>query len=155
MMQPVSAAMEKMTLFGKLKLVLRGPDGRIKAVRDIKNMKVYGTVNIIASAVAQGQTLSACYLGLGSGLTVASADTVLEGEKLSRTIGRYSHDANSPSWNLSFSFTDSPATVSIGQAGILTSLTGGILYLKATFALITKNSQDVLNVAWLQSIASV
>jgi hypothetical protein len=146
--------MEKMTLFGKLTLVLRGPDGRIKAVRSVPNMKVYGTFNVIASAVGQGQTLSACYLGLGSGPDVASADTALSGEVLSRTIGRYSHDANSPSWNLSFSFTDSPVTVSIGQAGILTSLTGGTLFLKATFARLTKMSQDLLNVAWLQSLAS-
>jgi len=156
---PATTAIEKMTLFGGLKLVLRGPDGRIKAVRHVKNMKVYGTVNIIASAVAQGQTLSANKLGLGSGPSVASADTTLSGEISqvaagNRTIGRYSHDANSPSWNLSFSFTDFPTTVSIGQAGILTSLTGGTLYLKASFSRITKNSQDVLNVAWLQSIAS-
>lgn len=153
-MMPAPAAIEKMTLFGGLTLVLRGPDGRIKAVRRVRNMKVYGTVNIIASAVAQGQTLSASYLGLGSGPDVASADTTLSGEVLSRTVGRYSHDANSPSWNLSFSFTDSPATVSIGQAGILTSYTGGTLFLKASFARITKNSQDVLNVAWLSSLAS-
>jgi len=155
MSAPAAAAIEKMTLFGGLKLVLRGPDGRIKAVRHVKNMKVYGTVNMIASGVTLGQgTLSATYLGLGSGPGVASADTTLSGEALSRTLGRYSHDANSPSWNLSFSFTDSPATVSIGQAGILTSLTGGTLYLKASFARITKNSQDVLNVSWLQSLAS-
>lgn len=160
MMPATPANIEKMTLFGGLKLVLRGPDGRIKAVRNVKNMKVYGTVNMIASGVTLGQgTLSATYLGLGSGLTVASADTALEGEVSqvaagNRTIGAYSHDANSPSWNLSFSFTDFPTTVSIGQAGILTSLTGGTLYLKATFAVVTKNSQDVLNVAWLQSLAS-
>lgn len=154
MMPAPSAMIEKMTLFGKVTLVLRGPDGRIKAVRHAWNMKVYGTFNIMASAVAQGQTLSASYLGLGSGPDVASADTVLSGEVLSRTVGRYSHDANSPSWNLSFSFTDSPATVSIGQAGILTSLTGGTLFLKATFARLTKHSQDVLNVAYLQSLAS-
>lgn len=153
-MQPMPAAIEKMTLFGKLSLVLRGPDGRIKAIRHARNMKVYGTVNIMASALAGSTSKSAAILGLGSGSDVVSADTALSGEVLSRTGGRYSHDANSPSWNLSFSFTDSPATVSIGQAGILTSLTGGVLYLKASFARITKNSQDVLNVAWLQSLAS-
>lgn len=159
MMPATPSNIEKMTLFGGLKMVLRGPDGRIKAVRHVTNMKVYGTFNIIASAVAQGQTLSAVYLGLGSGLTVASADTALEGEVSqvaagNRTIGNYSHDANNPNWNLSFSFTDFGTTVSIGQAGILTSLTGGTLFLKATFAVITKNSQDVLNVAWLSSLAS-
>lgn len=158
-MMQAPSPIEKMTLFGGLTLVLRGPDGRIKAVRRVKNMKVYGTVNIMASAVAQGQTLSASYLGLGSGPDVVSADTALSGEISivaagNRTVGRYSHDANSPSWNLSFSFTDFSVTVSIGQAGILTSLTGGTLYLKASFARITKNSQDLLNVAWLQSIAS-
>lgn len=159
MMQPPAAALERMTLFGKLSLVLRGPDGRIKAVRHAKNMKVYGTFNVIASNVTEGAGLSARYGAVGEGTSVASADTALDAEISqvaagNRTIGLYSHDANSPSWNLSFSFTDFPTTCSIGEAGILTSLTGGTLYLKATFAVITKNSQDVLNVAWLQSLAS-
>lgn len=158
-MQAPAVAMEKMTLFGKLSLVLRGPDGRIKAIRHAKNMKVYGTFNVMASNVTEGAGLSARYCGLGSGPSVASSDTALSGEISlvaagNRTVARYSHDANSPSWNLSFSFTDFDTTVSIGQAGILTSLTGGTLYLKATFARITKNSQDVLNVAWLQSVSS-
>jgi len=150
------AQMEKMVLYGKLTLVLRGPDGRIKAMRTVPNMKVYNTFNLLATIFGDSLGLPKTIncLGLGSGPDVASSDTALSGEVLSRTIGRYSHDANAPNWNLSFSFTDSPVTVSIGQAGILTSLTGGLLYLKATFARITKNSQDVLNVAYLQSLAS-
>jgi len=155
MMPATPAQVEKMTLFGKLSLVLRGPDGRIKAVRHARNHKVVGTFNVMASAICGSSSLSAVNLGLGSGPDVVSADTDLSGEVLSRTVGNYSHDAGSANWNLSFSFTDSPATVSIGQAGIFTSQTGGVLYLKATFARITKNSQDVLNVAWLSSIASV
>lgn len=159
MMSAMPSQIEKMTLFGKLTLVLRGPDGRIKAVRHARNMKVYGTFNIMASAICGSTTLSAVNLGLGCGPDVVSADTELSGEISlvaagNRTLGRYSHDANSPSWNLSFSLTDFTATVSIGQAGILTSLTGGVLYLKATFARLTKHSQDLLNVAWLQSLAS-
>jgi len=155
MMPPAPTSIEKMTLFGKLSLVLRGPDGRIKAVRHIHNHKVIGTFNIMASAICGSASLSAVNLGLGSGPDVVSTDTALSGEVLSRTVGRYSHDANNPNWNLSFSFTDSPDTVSIGQAGILTSLTGGTLFLKATFARITKQSQDLLNISWLSSIASV
>lgn len=153
-MIPPTSTMEKMTLFGKLMLVLRGPDGRIKAVRHARNTKVYGTFNVMASAICGSATKSAAFLGVGSGPDVVSADTALSGEVLSRTVGRFSHDANAEQWNLSFSFTDSPATVSIGQAGIFTSLTGNTLFLKATFARITKNSQDLLNVAWLQSFAS-
>lgn len=154
MMPATPAAIEKMTLFGKLMIVLRGPDGRIKAVRHARNMKVYGTFNVMASAVCGSASKSAAFLGLGEDDEVESADTDLTTEVLSRTVGRFSHDANNEQWNLSFSFTDSPATVSIGQAGIFTSLTGNTLFLKATFARITKHSQDLLNVAWLSSIAS-
>lgn len=150
---------EKMTLFGKLTLVLRGPDGRIKAVRHAQNHKVYGTFNIMASAICNSTTLSAVNLGLAEGVSVQSSDTTLTTEISlvaagNRTLGRYSHAADTPNWNLSFSFTDFDTTVSVAQAGIYTSLTGGVLYLKATFAILTKHSQDVLNVAWLQSIAS-
>lgn len=117
-------------------------------------MKVYGTVNLIVSGVMGGGAKSCVYAGLGSGETVASADTTLEGEQLSRTIGRLSHDANSPTWSLSFSWSGPTGSVSIAQIGIFTSYTGGILYLKATFSRLTKNSQDLVNVAWTQSLAS-
>lgn len=137
-------------------IVLRdGRTGEMRDFRRVQNMKVYGTVNMLVSGVTNSTgTQSAVYGALGSGPDVASADTTLSGEVLSRTVGRLSHDANSPTWSLSFSWTDSATSVSIGQCGILASYTGGILYLKATFARLTKNSQDVLNIAWTQSLAS-
>ena len=137
-------------------LVLRdGRTGEMRDFRRIQNMKVYGTVNMLISGVTNStQAGSAVYAGLGSGPSVASADTTLSGELLSRTVGRLSHDANSPTWSLSFSWTDSASSVSIGQVGLFTSYTGGLLYLKASFARLTKNSQDVLNIAWTQSLAS-
>lgn len=154
------AALDKMVLAGKLTLILRGPDGRIKAVRETQNMKVYNTFNIMASALCNDpatNTGTACKLALGSGPDVASADTTLSGEIAvcgSRTIGRYSHDANAPNWNLSWSFTAQTASFSVGQAGVYTSITAGLLYLKATFARLTVMSQDLLNISWLQSLAS-
>ena len=134
-----------------------GRTGELKNFLDIHpaNMKVYGTVNMIVSGVTNSAGIaSAAYAALGSGPDVASADTTLSGELISRTVGRLSHDANSPTWSLSWSFTDQAGSISIGQAAIYTSLTGGVMYLKATFARLTKNSQDVLNLAWTQSLAS-
>jgi hypothetical protein len=153
------AGLDRFTISGKVILVLRDKDGNIKAVREATNMKVYGTFNIIASAVCNdpATNLTANKLALGSGQTVASSDTALEGESdaLSRTIGRFSHDAGAPNWNLSWSVSGKVGTaVVVAQAGIFTSLTGGILYLKTTFATLTVGSTDVLNVAWLQSLAS-
>ena len=157
MFETPKPALESLGICGIVTLILRAPDGRIKAVRHARNMKVYGTFNVLASAVAQGQGLSACYLALGSGPDVASSDTALSVEITvcgSRTIGRYSHDANNPNWNLSWSFTANTTSFSTGQAGIFTSLTGGTLFLKATFARLSIMSQDLLQIAWLQSLAS-
>ena len=78
----------------------------------------------------------------------------MSGETLSRTVPRISHDVNCVSWNYSYSWTNIGTSISIGQVGILTSLTGGILYLKASFARLTLNSQDLLYIAWLQSLMS-
>jgi len=156
-MHPPKRGIERFTVASRVTLVVRdGITGKIKAVRTTKNMAVYGTFNVIASAVCNdpGTNITCNKLGLGSGPDVESADTELSGETASRTIGRFSHDENAPQWNLSFSVSALAATISIRQAGIFTSLTGGVLYLKATFASLTVNSQDVLNVAWLQSLAS-
>jgi hypothetical protein len=137
-------------------IVIRdGRTGEVKETHPFRNMKVYGTVNALISALTNsGGGISAVYLGLGSGPDVLSADTALSGEVLSRTVGRLSHDANSPTWSLSWSYTDSPATYSIGQAGIFNTYTGALMFLKASFARVIKNSQDLLYVSWTQSLAS-
>lgn len=146
-----------------VRVVLRdGRTGEIKAVREnVMNAKVAGTWNMLISGVTNSTGTQSCvFAGLGTGENWATADTTLTDEVLSRTIGNLSHDAASPTWSLSFSWTDSATSESIAQAGIFTSYTGGILYLKATlrylvkrilgaiFARLTKNSQDVLNIAW-------
>lgn len=143
----------------KIQFVVKdGRTGEVKAIRESRNMKVYGTFNLLISGVTASQGSSAVYCALGSGPDVASADTTISGEIAvagSRTVGRVSHDANAPNWNLSWSFTAITTSTSIGQVGILTSATGGTLYLKASFARLTLNSQDLLYIAWLQSLASV
>lgn len=138
-------------------LEIRDPTGRLRQRRVSRNMKVYGTMNIIASAISNDPaTQRTCNkIALGSAPDVVSADTALSGElAVSRTYGRFSHDAGSAMWNLSASFTAWAASTSFYQAGILDSLTGGNLYLKTTFLQMTVMSQDILNVAWLQSLAS-
>jgi len=149
--------LEKMVMGNTVTLVLRDREGHIKAIRKGHNMKVYGTMNIIASMLFNAPTTDRTVnkLGLGSANGIASADTALSGEVgPSRTLGRFSHDAGSAMWNLSWSQTAWAASTSIYQAGIFDSYTGGNLYLKTTFLQLTVMSQDILNVAWLQSLAS-
>lgn len=156
------ANIDKLTMHGQVTLVVRRPDGSIRDMRiSQSNMKIIGTMNIIASAICNDPATNAgtCNkLALGTGDGVVSTDTALTGEIgagcLSRTLGRYSHDSGSAMWNLSWSITAWSYSDSIGQAGIFTSITGGSLYLKATFAHVIVNSQDTLSVAWLQSLAS-
>lgn len=152
------SSLDKLVHVGKVKLVVRRPDGSIRAVREVKsNAKVYTTIDIIASLANDPGTLRTVNkLGLGTATEWATADTTLTGEvEPSRTSGLYSHDAvGSFSWNLSWSQTVWSVTHSLGQAGIFDSLTGGNLYLKATFTKVTVMSQDILYVTWLQSLAS-
>ena len=150
--------LENMVISGKVTIVVRRPDGTIRSIRETrKNMKVAGTMNLIASMMCNdaAQAATCNKFGMGSGPDVVSADTALSGEKTSRTIGRFSHDAGAAQWNLSFSLTEWTESNSLYQAAIFNTLTGATMYLKATFLQMTVMSQDVLNCSWLQSISSV
>lgn len=151
------AAIERMAHASKVLIVVRGPDGRIRDIREGLNMKVYNTMNIIASMVANdpGTARTCNKLGIGeSAGTLTSADTALNSETVSRTYGRFSHDAGSAMWNLSASFTAFANTVTLREIAILDSLTGGNLYLKVTFAALQVSSQDTLAVSFTQSLSS-
>lgn len=150
-----------------LRLVLRdGITGEIKAIRESRNAKLLDTYNLIfTSLCAAAGTKSLVWLGFGTDEDWATGDNTLTGEigadggTGGRTAPRVSHDADSERWSLSWSYSEGSKTHSIAQAGIWntgtgTDAAGGFLFLKATFARLTLNTQDVLNVAWTQSIAS-
>lgn len=157
---PGIGLVENIRVFSNLTLIVRKPDGSIRHVRQARNMKVYNTFNIMASILHNSpgdfSALTVNKFALGSGPSVASGDTTLSGEvaTASRTIGRFSHDANAANWNLSWSMTAWTASTSVKTAAFFTSLTGGLMFLKTSFTDMTIMSQDTLNAAWLQSMAS-
>ena len=151
-----------------IRLVVRdGFTGEIKAIRETRNAKLLDTYNLLyTSLIAGAGTKSIVWLGLGTDEDWATGDNTLTGEigadgdTGGRTAPRVSHDADSERWSLSWSYSEGSKTHSIAQAGIWNTNTGTdavagcLLFLKATFARLTLNTQDVLNIAWTQSIAS-
>lgn len=142
----------------QVEIVVRdGLTGEIKNRVFGKNLKLYNTYCAIISAVINSNATLAGSLvicGVGSGTSPVIGNTTLTGETGSRTIGALSWDAQAPMFNLSFSFTANANTMSLGQAALFASYTGGFMFLQTSFAQTQVSSQDSLYISWLQSLAS-
>ena len=142
---------------GWVEICLQDKLGNVKQREIIHNLLCYGALNLIASHMGQSAGgAGAQWGGIGedSG-PIASGDTDLSTPVGSRVLGTYSHNANTPNWNLSFAFGSGVPTGggSIRQAAIFTTATGGVLHIKGSFAVVNKGSADILNIMWVQSLA--
>ena len=150
---------EHLVWHGELRLVVRDSrTGEIKKTLTAPNQKLSVTFPHLGSILFNNPgdftNRTQNKMGIGSADGLDSADTTLSGETESRTLGRFSQNTNSPAMNLSFSFTNHINTISIGQAAIFFTLTGGNAFVKASFTRLTISSQDALQATWAMSFAS-
>ena len=146
----------QMRISGRVFAVLRDKFGKIKEVRETRNLIVTTGLNLIASALGQSGLVGvgAEQIGLGedSG-AMTSADTTISTEVGSRVLASYAKSA--PNWYESAVFGSGVpgGGGSIRQCGILTSATGGTLFAKGSFAVVNKAISDSLTIVWTFSLA--
>ena len=141
-------------IHGRLFMIVSDPSGRVREVREVPNLYVQQGRDLMASCMGQSAgSPGAQYIGLGTGQSVASDDTALTGEAVSRVKACFSHSSGSANWTLKATWAGIEATTTFFQAGVFTSATGGALFAKATFDSLVVNSQDTLTIRWTFSIS--
>ena len=164
---------------GYVTLIHKGPDGTIKRMETVPNLMKEKGVDWIASNWGIGsETSPARYAGL-AGTTVqadaidgpAAADDTICGEGLwftqtaedaGTTLGRmtasYAHVAAAQNWTLSTSWSggNSSASAYIYYVALspCQSAGGTPIIAAASFAVVSKASQDTLTVAWTFCISN-
>lgn len=140
-------------------------EGNIKSIRTSPNLLTYWGADFIASAFGQGNPgATAIYMGLavtndqaGAITGPDSADNTISAELAAWTMqarmtGSYAHVANATNWTMSTSWSGLNSSLSayiyyVGLA-FCQSLGGAGVLAKASFAVVSKASQDTLTVAW-------
>jgi len=136
---------------GNLKVVLTGPDGKVKDEQEFKNLVVTTGKNFIASRMKDTTAGAMSHMAIGTGTTAAAAgDTTLGTE-----AGRVSLTSTTVTTNSVAYVATFPAgtgTGAITEAGILNASSSGTLLCRTVFSVINKGSADTLGITWTVTV---
>jgi hypothetical protein len=136
---------------GDLKIVVTGPDGKVKEEQEYKNLVVTTGKNFIASRMKDTTDAAMSHMGIGTGTTAAAAgDTALETQ-----AGRVSLTSTTVTTNSVAYVATFPAgtgTGAITEAGIFNASSGGTMLCRTVFSVINKGAADTLGITWTVTV---
>jgi hypothetical protein len=136
---------------GDLKIVVTGPDGKVKEEQEFKNLVVTTGKNFIASRMKDTTDAAMSHMAIGTGTTAAAAgDTALGTE-----AGRVSLTSTTVTTNSVAYVATFPAgtgTGAITEAGILNASSSGTLLCRTVFSVINKGAADTLGITWTVTV---
>lgn len=148
---------EKLGVLGRLTLVLKGQDGAVKDVREVKNLVVNtGLGHITTRMIGTSQAVMS-HMALGSGSTAAAAgDTALGSQLGSRNAFDSVTQSGSSNESLVYVTTFNPgdATGAVTEAGIFNAASGGQMLCRTVFAVVNKGAYDTLEVTWTVTLSA-
>ena len=140
-------------IVGHMHLELRGPDGKLKAVRDVENLIVDGGRDgIMDNLLAAPTLIKPTHMGVGTGVTApAAGQTALVAQ-----IDRNALTSKTRSLGVVTMVGDWAAgdatNAAITEAGIFSDVTLNDatrpMYARATFTAIDKQAADTLQITW-------
>jgi hypothetical protein len=143
---------EQLSIRGDVELILRGPDGRYKARRKVKNIiTTVGRNSIVDNLLASPTLGKPTHQEVGtSGTAAAVGDTTITGG-----FGRQALTSKTRATNVLTmigNYAAGVATGSLQEAGTWDALTAGTLWSRATFTTIVKGASDTLQITWTWTI---
>ena len=147
----------KLGVLGRLTLVLKGQDGAVKDVREVKNLVVNtGLGHITTRMIGTSQAVMS-HMALGSGSTAAAAgDTALGSQLGSRNAFDSVTQSGSSNESLVYVTTFNPgeATGAVTEAGIFNAASSGQMLCRTVFAVVNKGASDTLEVTWTVTLSA-
>ena len=138
---------ENFTLKGKLQLILKDGEGRVKQVVDRDNLIVTVGKNFAANALLNVSSSPFTHMAIGTGTTPAAlADTTLESQSVRQAFTSSSVPANVA--NMSTTYAAGVGTGAITEAGIFNASSGGTMLSRVVFPVINKSASDSLTINW-------
>ena len=143
---------EMLKASGALKVVLTGPDGKVKEEHDFKNLVVTVGKNFVASRMVGTAANIMSHMAIGSGGTAAAAGDTTLGTELGR-VTLASGSATNNVVTYTATFPAGTGTGAIVEAGILNAASAGTLLCRTVFAVVNKGVNDAMSVTWTVTIS--
>lgn len=145
-------AQENLTVTGKLKIEIFGPDGAIKETREIPNLVVTTGKGFIASRMVGTSAAVMSHMAVGTNSTApAAGDTTLGAE-----VGRVALTSGTSSGAVATyvaTFGAGTGTGALTEAGIFNASSAGTMLCRTTFAVVNKQSTDGMTITWTVTIS--
>jgi hypothetical protein len=134
-------------IIGTIRLELRGPDGRLKARRQVRNIIPNAGRQLIIDRLQGNTPAVPDYIAIGTGATAAAAaDTTLQTE-VARAQGALTQpDAHTD--RCIVTFAAGTGTGNIAEAGRLNAAAAGVLVGRQTFTAVNKTASDSLQITY-------
>jgi hypothetical protein len=142
---------------GQVSFVLRGPDGKIKDEKTIKNLVVNTGLGYIVSRMTGVAQNVMSHMALGTSDTAAAAANVALGTEVSprNTIdSAVISGSNNEIVTYTASFAVGEATGAITEAGLFNAASDGTMLCRTTFPVVNKQAGDSLSVSWAITLSA-
>lgn len=137
---------------GMLRVVVTGPDGKVKTDETFKNLVVNVGKDFVASRMVAATATVMSDMAIGSGTTAAAAgDTTLQSELGRVTLA--SASATGAVVTYTASFPAGTATGAITEAGIFNAAVAGTMLCRTVFSVVNKGANDSMSVTWTVTVS--
>lgn len=142
---------------GRVHIVLRGADGRVKGEDWVDNLVVTVGRQHIADQMAEQDEAAMAYMAIGTGTTAAVAsdaalETELDRNALSSVTQGTGTDANKVTYVCDWPAGD--GTGAITESGIFNSASAGVMLCRTVFAVKNKGAGDSLTLTWILTFSA-
>lgn len=148
---------EKLSMQGRLTIVLKDEKGVVKDVREVKNLVVNTGLGHITSRMTGTAQGVMSHMGLGAGTSAAAAgDTALGSPLGSRMVFDSATRTGSNNESIVYITTFNPgeATGAVTEAGIFNASTSGVMLCRTVFAVVNTGASDTLQITWTVTLSA-
>ncbi len=147
---------DEILMKGHVKIVLKGPDGKIKLTRKGPNVFTDTGDAHVADQLASSQDESAMsHMAIGTGTTAAlTSDTVLDTELDRNALTSFTQGAGANDNDIIYvgDWAAGDGTGTITEAGIFNDVSTGTMMTRQVFSAINKGAGDTLQITWTITI---
>lgn len=143
----------EITATGRLSVIVKDSDGKIKEERNINNLVVTSGLGFIASRMKDTTDDAMGYMAIGTGTTAAAAgDTGLASELDRNALSSTTVAGNQIEYVSTWLAGD--GTGAVTEAGIFNDASAGTMLARTVFAVVNKDANDSLSITWTITLSA-
>lgn len=144
---------EAVALRGRVLVELHGPDGHLKARRQVDNLVVTAGKNHVADRLSSSPAEGAMsHMAVGTGSTAPAAGNTTLGAEIDRNALTSFIDAGNVVTYVGDWAAGDATNSAIAEAGIFNAGAAGTMLARATFTAIDKGAADTLKITWTVTV---